>query len=230
MRTANPQNIKADFLSGLKDIEDALADVTGKGILPKTKLHVAEYSFLAASVLLESFISDLFVAYINKKNGPFVAYLVGRMTIEATEEHAKRAIPLASVDIGSHLTLDKIRQVLDPNSWNLTFATAGDLKAKANQWLAAPYKANFNGISNAHGALLETTKSVRNYLAHRSGASLSTMQAALTNARLPVGFRRGANKVHSVGSFLDSTPPGGGQTRLATYLLELNAIAAQLCP
>jgi len=230
MRTANPQNIKADFLSGLKDVEDALTDVVGMGILPKTKLHVAEYSFLAASVLLEGFISDLFVGCINKKNGPFVSYLVGRMTIESTDEYAKRAILLASVDIGSHLTLDKIRQVLDPNSWNIIFATAGDLKAKANQWLDDPYKANFNGISNAHGALLETTKSIRNYLAHRSGASRNTMQTALTNTRLPAGFRRGANQVHSVGSFLDSTPPGAGQTRLSTYIVELRAIAAQLCP
>lgn len=230
MRTANPQNIKADFLSGLQDIEDALTDVVGKGILPKTKLHITEYSFLASSVLLEGFISDLFVACINKKNGPFVNYLVGRMQIESTDDHAKRAIQFATVDIGSHLTLEKIRQVLDPNSWNISFATAGDLKGKANQWLDDPYKKNFNDISNAHGAILEATKSIRNYLAHRSGASQSTMQAALINARLPAGFQRGVNQVHSVGSFLDSTPPGAGQTRLATYFAELKAISNQLCP
>lgn len=141
-----------------------------------------------------------------------------------------RAIPLTAVDIEPHLTLEKIRQILDPNSWNVTFATAGDLKVKANQWLDDPYKTSFNGISNAHGAVLETTKSIRNYLAHRSGASKITMQTALTNVRLPAGFRRGANQVHSVGSFLDSTPTGAAKTRLATYLLELRAIAAQLCP
>lgn len=230
MRTANPQSIKADFLAGLKDIEDAFADVAAKGVSPKTRLHVAEYSFLAASILLEGFVSDLFVVCINKRNGPFVDYLTSRMKIEAVDDHAKRAIPLASVDIESHLTLEKIRQVLDPNSWNLTFSTAGDLKGKANQWLDDPYKANFNGLSNAHGALLEATKSVRNYLAHRSGASKVTMQAALINARLPAQFRRGTNRVHSVGSFLDSVPAGGGQTRLAAYLTELRAIAGQLCP
>lgn len=230
MRTANPQNIKDDFLSGLQDVEDALADVVGKGILPKTRLHITESSFLAASVLLEGFINDLFVACINKKNGPFVNYLIGRMTIESNDDHAKRAIQFASLDIGSHLTLEKIRQVLDPNSWNISFPTAGDLKGKANQWLDDPYKTNFNGISNAHGALLETTKAIRNYLAHRSGASKVTMQAALINARLPTDFQRGANQVHSVGSFLDSTPPGAAQTRLATYFTELKAIANQLCP
>ena len=157
MRTANPLSIKADFLSGLQDIEDALTDVSGKGIAQKTKLHVTEYSFLAASVLLEGFISDLFVACINKKNQNFVAYLVGRMTIESTDEHAKRAIPLASADIGSHLTLDKIRNVLDPNSWNITFATSGDLKAKANQWLVDPYKANFTGIFIINVPILESS-------------------------------------------------------------------------
>ena len=230
MRTANPQNIKTDFLSGLNDIEDALTDMVGKGVLPKTKLHITEYSFLASSVLLEGFISDLFVACINRKNGPFTNYLVARMQIDSTDEHARRAIQFAAVDIGSHLTLDKIRQVLDPNSWNISFPTAGDLKAKANQWLDDPYKTNFNSISNAHGAILEATKSIRNYLAHRSGASKSTMQAALINTRLPTGFQRGVNQVNSVGSFLGCKPQGAAQTRLATYIAELRAISNQLCP
>ena len=194
MRTANPQNIKADFLSGLQDIEDTLADMLGKGVLPKTRSHITEYSFLASSVLLEGFISDLFITCINKKNGPFSNYLVARMQITSTDEHAKRAIQFAAAGIGSHLTLDKIRQVLDPNSWNISFPTAGDLKGKANLWLDDPYRTSFNSISDAHGAILEATKSIRNYLAHRSGASKSTMQTALTNARLPTGFQCGVNK------------------------------------
>ncbi|MFE8728945.1 hypothetical protein [Aeromonas hydrophila] len=230
MRTANPHNIRDDFLAGLQDIETALTDITGKGITQKSRLHVVEYSFLAASILLEGFISDLFVAYINKKNAPFVAYVTTRMTIEATDEVSKRAIPFAAVDIGSHLTLEKIRQILDPRDWNVSFATSADLKAKAGQWLDIPFKIHFTSLSTSHDALLEATKAVRNYLAHRSGASQTAMQAALAHNNLAAGFRRASNNVKSVGSFLDSTPPGGRQTRLKFYLDELQAIAQQLCP
>lgn len=230
MRTANPNNIRDDFLAGLQDIEDALTDITGKGITQKSRLHVVEYSYLAASILLEGFISDLFVTYINRKNSTFVAYVTSRMKIEATEEISKRAIPFAVVDISSHLTLEKIRKILDPKDWNVSFATSADLKAKAGLWLDNPYKTYFTSLSAHHGALLEATKAARNYLAHRSGASQTALQSALTHSDLAPGFRRGTNNVKSVGSFLDSTPPGERQTRLTFYLSELRAIARQLCP
>ena len=174
--------------------------------------------------------SDLFVAYINKKSGPFVTALTGKMKIESDDDYAKRAISLATVDIASHLTLEKIRNVLDPKGWNVTFATSADMKEKAGRWLDAPYKANFTGMSNRHCALLEATKAMRNYLAHRSSASQQTMQSVLVHANLTAGFKRGANQVHKVGSFLDSTPSGKTETRLQFYLSELKAIAGQLCP
>lgn len=230
MRTANPNNIRDDFLSGLKDIEDALNDITGKGVSPKSRLHVVEYSYLAASILLEGFISDLLVAYINKKNGPFVNYVIKSMKIETADELSKRASQFATIDIGSHLTLDNIRKILDPRDWNVSFTNTGDLKAKANQWLDAPYNGQYNSLSAPHGALLEATKATRNYLAHRSGASKKLMQSALTHKDLAVDFRRGKNQVNSVGSFLDSTPPGLHKTRLSYYLSELRTIAWHLCP
>ena len=230
MRTANPDNIRNDFIAGLADIKDALIDVTNRGVAAKSRLHVVEYSYLAASILLEGFVSDLFVAYINKKNGPFVNHIVGKMRIEAADEIAKRAAQFATVDITSHLTLDKIRQILDPRDWNVSFTTTGDLKAKANLWLDAPFKNHFANLNAHHGALLEATKATRNYLAHRSGTAQKAMQLALVNPNLTQEFRRGANQVKSVGSFLDSTPPGQQQTRLNYYLSELNAIARQLCP
>lgn len=230
MRTANPNNIRDDFLEGLQDIQDALTDTIGKGITQKSRLHMVEYSYMAASILLEGFISDLFVAYINKENTPFVLYLTQKMRIEADDEYAKRAKIFAAVDIGSHLTLEKIRQILDPRDFNVAFSTVGDLKGKANQWLSAPFKSYFNNLSAPHAALLEATKATRNYLAHRSGASQKAMQDALAHTNLTQDFRRGANKVISVGSYLDSTPPSFQQTRLAYYIAELRVIAQQLCP
>jgi hypothetical protein len=230
MRTAAPQNIKNDFLLGLSDVEAVVNNVSNASLPVSNQNLLAEYTFLGASVLLEGFISDIFVAYINKKSDPFIANLTNKMSIEASDDYAKRAITLAQVDIASHLTLEKIRQILDPKDWNVTFATSADLKAKAGQWLDMPYKDYFTRLSPGHSSLLEATKAIRNYLAHRSGASREVMQGALSNVDLSVAFRRGQKKVHKVGSFLDSTPIGENQTRLEFYLSELKAVANQLCP
>ena len=230
MRTADPQNIKTDFLSGLQDVEDALDAVIASTVSVKSRNIIAEYSFLGAAILLEGFVSDLFVAFINKKSARFIAAMTGHMTISATDDTAKRAIAFSQIDIASHLTLENVRKILDPKGWNVSFVDSADLKLKAGQWLEDPYRPRFTALSQAHSAVFDTTKSVRNFLAHRSGASLATMQAALASQNLPAGFRRGANKVHSVGSFLDSVPPGLAQTRIKAYLQEVRAIAGQLCP
>lgn len=230
MRTANPATIKSDFLSGLRDVESALAKVASVNMPVTSKNLIAEYSFLSASVLLEGYVSDLFVAYINKKSGPFVSSLTRHMKIESDDDLAKRAIALATVDITSHLTLDKIRSILDPKGWNVTFSTSADMKRKAGLWLDLPFKSHFTGLSAKHCATLEATKAIRNYLAHRSSNSKKTMQDVLQNSDLTIGFMRGPNKVNKVGSFLDSTPNGCTKTRIQFYLLELKAIAIQLCP
>ncbi|WP_186208238.1 hypothetical protein [Burkholderia gladioli] len=230
MRTADPQNIKVDFLRGLQDVEDALDAVTASTVTQKSRNLIAEYSFLGAAVLLEGFVSDLFVACINKDSSRFVGAMAGLMTMTATDDTAKRAIAFAEIDISTHLTLDKIRKILDPKGWNVGFNDSADLKAKAGQWLENPFRARFTGLSQAHSAVFDATKSVRNFLAHRSSASLATMQAALASPTLPAGFRRAANKVHSVGSFLDSVPPGAAQIRIKSYLLEVRAIAEHLWP
>jgi hypothetical protein len=230
MRTAAPQNIKADFLSALQDVEDAHDAVAASAVAVRSRNLVAEYSFLGSAVLLEGFISDLFVACINKKSGRFVNAMTGLMTMSAADEAAKRAIAFAQIDIASHLTLEKIRKILDPKGWNVSFIGSADMKAKAGQWLEEPYRTRFISLSSAHSALFDTTKSVRNFLAHRSGASLSVMQTALSGPDLPAGFRRAANRVRSVGSFLDSVPPGLAQTRIKSYLQEVRAIAGHLWP
>ncbi|WP_124180368.1 hypothetical protein [Pseudomonas aeruginosa] len=232
MRTADPQNIKADFLKGLRDVEDVLNGVSGTNLGVASKNLVVEYAFLGASILLEGFISDLFVAYINKKNEKFVGYLTSRMNISSDDSYARQAINNnhASVDIGSHLTVEAIRNILDPKSYNITFPTAGEMKASANKWLSAPYDGQIAGISARHSSMLDAIKSIRNYLAHRSSYSSVTMQASLIGKNLPAQFKRNKKKVEKVGYFLESMGVGYKVRRVDFFISELRDIANQLCP
>jgi hypothetical protein len=230
MRTVDPNNIKTDFIAALMDIEEAHSSVSASAI-PKSQVHLlAEYTFLGAAILMEGYISDLFVAYINKQNSRFILTLTNHMEIEGDEPYSKRAKQYAVVDIASHLTIDKIRKILDPKDWNVSFVSAADLKGKAGQWLDQAYASRITNLSPSHCALYDTTKAIRNFLAHRSGSAKNVMQDALINQDLPVEFRRGVNNVDKVGNFLESKPVGESQSRLRFYISEIRNIANQLCP
>ena len=92
------------------------------------------------AILLEGYISDLFVAYINRDNSVFSTYLVGKMAIETSDAHAKRAKNLATISIGQHLKAADIRSILDSRDYNITLSKVAEMKAGAGQWLADPYK------------------------------------------------------------------------------------------
>ena len=229
MRTANPGNIKSDFLSALQDVSNSLTSISSTPA-GRSKDLLLEYLFLGASILLEGFISDLFVAYINRNPDAFAGYLTQRMSVDTEDDYAKRARKYASIDIASHLTMEQIRSILDPRDWNIVFINSSDMKKKAGQWLRPPYKAYFNTLPSDTCAAIEATKAVRNFLAHRSRAAEDSMQKALLNARLPAPLRRGANKVHNVGSFLNSVPVATTQRRSELYLAKIQSVANHLCP
>lgn len=96
MRTIDPQNIKTDYLAALGDVRDTFNAANASGISATSKKLISEFSFLSASILLEGFISDLFVAYINRDNSVFVGYLLGKMSVDTGDSHAKRAKNFAS--------------------------------------------------------------------------------------------------------------------------------------
>lgn len=230
MRTKDPANIKSDFLSSLKDVEDAYVSMAGAALAPTHNNLMAEYTFLGASVLLEGFVSDLFVAYINRDNSIFVNYLTGRMKIEPDGTYARRAKNFAGIDIKSHLSQEAIRSILDPSGYNVSFKSADDLKEKAGIWLAQPYRGHVHAMTTANSAVFEAIKAIRNFLAHRSKSAKDNMQDILVMNDLPQGLRRGQNKVHSVGYYLDSRPNYRDGHRLENYLSALRSLANVLCP
>lgn len=230
MRTRDPNNIKSDYLDGLQDIENAFASMAGAALNEAHKNLLAEYSFLGASVLMEGFVSDLFVAYVNRDNSAFVGYLTQKMEIDTSDAYAKRAKDIASIDIKSHLTQETIREILDPHGYNVAFRDSGHLKERAGLWLTSVYKSRMHTLTSGNCAVFDTVKAVRNFLAHRSAAAKNTMQDSLVNPDLPSVLQRGSKHVHKVGYYLDSRPRPGGPHRLESYLTECRSLANVLCP
>lgn len=230
MRTINPASIKNDFLSAIGDIKTTHAATTIPTIPSKSRKLISEYSFLSAAILLEGYISDLFIAYINRDGSRFSTYLTGKMTIDTKDEYAKRAVSLASIELNKHITTAEIKSIIDDRDFNVTFPETGKMVGAANMWLTNTYATRFTTLTPAQKASLDAIRGIRNFLAHRSKASKDKMQDLLANASLPAPLKRGANKVKDVGSFLESKPQPMLPARINSYLDEAVSLAGIFCP
>ena len=227
MRTLDPANIRADFDSALADIGTSIATSEERiDTVPPRKL-ISEYAFVAAASLFEGFVSDLFVAYINRDFERFRTHILGQLKIETDDKYAKRAKQFVDTSM-RHLTADQIRDTLDPSQFNVAFPTTGKMKESAGKWLSAADAARFANLTARQCAVIDFTKRVRNYLAHRSQSSENEMQTALVAIDLPAELTRGVSNISDVGAFLRATQ--GEQSRLLHFLDAQSDLAIQLCP
>ena len=194
-------NIRTDFDNSINDINTAYtaAEAGVQGDAPKNL--IAEYLFVAAATLFEGYVSDIFVAYINRNSERFRTHLLDKMAIETTDEIAKRSILHVEKSM-PHLSVEKIRDILDPTGFNVTFPTTDKMKEAAGKWLVDVDKQKFTTTSAQQCAVIDFIKSVRNYLAHRSQTANNRMQEALAAIDLPAELRRANNNVNDVGSWL----------------------------
>jgi hypothetical protein len=230
VRTTTPGPIRDDFLQALTDVETTYAAADGSTMTAASKKLVAEYSVVAAAALWEGYLSDLFVAYLNQDSSQFVAHLTPLISLSATDDIAKRAIPHASVKLKTHFTVADLRGVLDSRDYNITFPSPAKLKEAAGKYLALAHRGYFTGLTPGQCATIEGWRTTRNFVAHRSKSSKTEMQAALAVAALPAWFKRGTNKVHDVGSFMTAAPTPNQSVRLVRLLAEMKAIGRAVCP
>lgn len=227
MRTQDPANIRADFESAIADVETAITASEQSVAADAAKKLIAEYAFVSVATLLEGFVSDLFVAYINRNSQRFRDHLLNLVALKADDDYAKRAVPFVETSM-PHLTVDQIRSILDSRGYNITFPTTDKMKQSAGTWLSDADKLCFTGTTPQECAIIDVTKAVRNFLAHRSQTADTTMQAALVSADLPAELKRAVNNVADVGVYLRSKQ--NGDSRLKYLIQQLRALASKLCP
>lgn len=233
MRTSNPANVRDDYVTALIDVEAAFRAVdVSTTVMAFAKKHVAEYSLLAAAVLWEGYVSDLFVAYLNRNQSKFANYVLPKITLDTKDDIARRATGHVEARFRAHLSVEQLRAVLDDRNYNVTFPTTNDLKAQAGKLLVAADAGGFTAISAAGAASVEAWRSIRNFLAHRSRAAKDAMQSALVVGSLPARFKLGAGTrhVHDVGSYLLAVPAHQTEKRLVLYLTEMRTMGQSLCP
>lgn len=227
MRTQEPASIRADFDSAIVDVGKAFDAADNHVPDDASKKLIAEYAFVSAAALFEGLISDLFVAYINRDSARFRDFLLRHLTIDTSDKYAERAKEYAETTM-RHLNVEEIRNVLDPTDYNITFQTTEKMKESAGKWLADSHKSGFVNTTGEQSAVIDYVKAIRNFLAHRSKASDTSMQRALLSCNLPAALKRNQNNVADVGAYLRAQIEG--KPRFKHFIDAITHLARQFCP
>jgi hypothetical protein len=243
VRKANPAGIRDDFFRALHDIETTYKSVDDATLNKASKKLVAEYSLMAAAVLWEGYLSDLFVAYVNVDMTRFADRLLELVELSVGKSAHPELLAFAgqAVKCGhikkhftkKQLSLEELREVLDARGWNLTFDSIADLKKHAGLLLEEPHCGYFTTLAAPQAAMILAWRALRNFLAHRSPAAKGDMHSALRNPDLPSQLKIGERSVDDVGYHLTKAlvgVPAARKTRLLYYLVEMRAIGRTLCP
>lgn len=235
MRKIRPQDVKNNFASFVSEhlhhfdrVEDALRgsahEKRDMSLLSETTLHSTYVAF-------ECFISDLLLAYMNRDFSQYQSDIQQRMQTSIQSKFGNWAAGRYSFATVKHIKADELETILDPDSYNLTFKDVATLKQRCTDWLAAPHRNAIVQLNDADSKLIDTTHSIRNFIAHRSRNAKTIMNQRLASIVIGAGcpntnLARGAHDIHDIGVFLKSSI--AGTRRVKIFVSRLAAIAATL--
>jgi hypothetical protein len=169
------------------------------------------------------------LAYLNRDFSTYEQRLIGRVTDSVRDKFGAGVVALVTIRPKGHVRMDELQGIVDPNGFNLTFSSVDRLKDTASQWLTAAHVSRIKSITQHEGRLMDTARSIRDFIAHRSAAARATMNNALSTIQSGTHNRnlgRGPNEVHSVGSYLKAE--FSGRRRLHLYADGLKNIATHI--
>lgn len=235
MRKVRPQDVCSGFVS---QVDDSLAHYERVlGALRGTSNEKLDITSMSRTLMhtvfvdFECFLSDLFVAYMNRDFSQYQATFESSVRASAATKHSQWLSHRVTFNRPAHMTVDQIAEAIDPTGFNLTFTTCAVMKEKAKSWLAAPYKAKVLAISGEDERLVDTARSIRNWIAHQSSGSSIKMNGVLADIERGPGtdnheLGRGVREITNIGAFLKTQL--NGERRVQAYARRLKEVAANL--
>ena len=233
MRKRNLDTVFKDFKEDLKGLrtfyKKALTGLKAQDEERNQHGTLCELVFQSAYVAFETYVSSLFVGYINNDVSAF------------SEAQEKRILKLIEDEVGvwqkdrtkfspePHIPMEQVEELIDPNGYNLTFKSTAEMVKRAKKWLAPKHASGFDALTKGDSAFLDAARSVRNCLAHQSKSSFERMNDCLGLVELVgayAAFHRGVKLKEDIGAYLRSD--AGGQSRLLAYLESLESVAKGL--
>jgi hypothetical protein len=194
--------------------------------------RVATDALLRLAVTWEAFLSDWWVSAVNRDPGPLLGTLDGRMRKFARDNCGLTDADLsATLVTRSHFNVDDIRRLLDPDKRNIVVRSHRELREKAGQELADPYRMEALGISKSDWAVADLVRTTRNALAHRSGGSFDELHRALRSRDLRAPLKLSTTQtlnVAGIGRYLGAKPTGTNSERIAMIHDDLRCLGVKL--
>ena len=233
MRKVDPGDVRADFeaaCTALIEHFDRIDDAIKSNPKREGDLSLlATQSFLTLFVAFERFCSDLLLAYMNRDFSQYQADLATRVNASVREKYGSGVAPLVTIAAKKHVSVDELEQIVDPTGWNLTFKSVEKLKEYGRRVIVPAHAQRIDSLTAAEARLIDTARSIRDFIAHQSIGAKMRMNAALSTVEIGGHNRHlgcAGYNVDKVGAYLKAIH--AGQRRLHRYAGALLGISKRM--
>lgn len=233
MRKTDPQLVKNQFDNDtqrlVRFLERAENSLVGSAHEKSDLSQLVSTTFLTLYVQFEKFQSDLFLAYLNRNFSVYQRTKFSSIESSVESKFGRWFRNRLDLEPIQHVRVDELETIVDPTGWNLTFKDADTMKGRATEWLAPQYAQRIGNLTTHDERLIDTAKSIRDFIAHGSPSSKDRMNsnlATVSQGPQNAGLNRGAQNIHSLGAYLKAVM--NGRRRILIYANRLRDIAGQM--
>ena len=162
LRKISPEGVRDDFRSQLNALTAFHNTGYAAYATDADRSTLTEHSLLSAAVAWEGFVSDMFIAYINRDPTRFKQHLQ-----DSFNEHLRTADKpqrvfdaYGTLTFPKHLSKADVQALADSVGNNITFSNFEKLEDKASTWLIAAHAAKFSGLTPAQKAAVDAVVSL----------------------------------------------------------------------
>lgn len=205
LRKISPEGVRDDFRAQLADLVRFHSLGLGGFQAKADQSTFVEHCSLTAAVIWEGFVSDMFVALINRDPSRYKQYLRNSLNQHINNSGTPRRVfdKFGSIKFPDHLSKTQIQGLADQMGNNISFFNFENLEDKAETWLVEAHADKFVSLSSQNKVTVDALIALRNHIAHRSQRSLDAMNEVLQSGALhPTGLQRSQNRFHNVGAWL----------------------------
>lgn len=228
MRKKDPNGVVDDYVSLVEESEEIWADTVEALASERLRKQASLDAFLRCAVGWETFLSDWYIAAINRSPHQFV----NAMRDSCVKQVPPTWSPRIEFGFGDHPTVDHVISALDAGGRNVTFKDGDELKKRAKADLTDPYLSKVQSINVRDLRVIEAVKATRDCLGHRSTASVRTLNErldALSTAETQLR-KGGAStlRLTGIGKYLYGRRSVNGERRIVAYHHRLSGICEKL--
>src|ERR1043165_5204794 len=209
MRKSDPSKICSNFIQEIERLKAFLDETyelyNTSNRKDKHQSEICELAFYRAYVEFESFLSDYFIAAINRKHGKFYATAQTKVKQSIESKFGTFLKDKLKFESVKNLTLLQVETLIDSDGKNLTFKTSEEIENRAIDYLENPFANRVKSVDSCTLVIIDAARSIRNCIAHKSKSSFGEMNTQLKNLDQSVCSNQLNTKINStrnIGAYL----------------------------